>query len=106
MLDPKGKKEILDVIKRMKEDNPELTILSITHDVEEAWHADKIIVLNKGNIVLMGTPDEVFAQHETLNEIHLGVPFALQLKLALIERGIKIPDSIKTLDELEDYLCR
>lgn len=106
MLDPKGKREILDLINKMKKENPTLTILSVTHDVEEAASADKVIVLNKGKIVLMGKPNEVFSQREALKEIRLGVPFFMQLRTALIERGIIIPESIKNMEELEDYLCQ
>ena len=106
MLDPKGKKEILNLIAKMKEENPDLTILSITHDVEEAYRADKVIVLNKGQLILCGTPEEVFSKQDVLNEIHLGIPFFLQLKTALKERGINVPSSIKNMEELEDFLCR
>ena len=90
----------------MKEENPDLTILSITHDVEEAYRADKVIVLNKGQLILCGTPEEVFSKQDVLNEIHLGIPFFLQLKTALKERGINVPSSIKNMEELEDFLCR
>lgn len=106
MLDPKGKREILDLINSMKEHNPDLTILSVTHDVEEAAAADKVIVLNKGKIVAVGKPNEVFADNKGLEEIRLGVPFFLQLKHSLSERGIEVPSDITNMSELEDYLCR
>ncbi len=106
MLDPKGKREILDLINSMKEHNPNLTILSVTHDVEEAARADKVIVLNKGKIVAIGRPSEVFANNAELETIRLGVPFFLQLKHALKNKGIEIPENISNMNELEDYLCR
>ena len=106
MLDPKGKGEILNLIHEMRKNNPKLTILSITHDVEEAYRADKVLVLNKGEMLLSGTPEEVFSHRDTLNRIHLGAPFFLQLKQALNDRGIKIPETVKNMQELEDYLCR
>lgn len=106
MLDPKGKREILSLIDSMKKNNPDLTILSVTHDVEEAASADKVMVLNKGEIVSVGIPDEVFGQKEALKEIRLGVPFFIQLKDALENKGVNIPDSIENMEQLEDYLCR
>ncbi len=106
MLDPKGKREILDLINSMKEHNPELTILSVTHDVEEAAQADKVIVLNKGKIVAIGKPNEVFSNIKALEEIRLGVPFFIQLKMALAKKGISIPETITNMRELEDFLCR
>lgn len=106
MLDPLGKKDIFDITFRLKEANPSLTVISITHDVEEAYLADKVFVMNAGKIVLSGVPSEVFAQEETLKSIHLDTPFVLSLKKALIERGIDVPKEIGTEKELEDFLCR
>ncbi len=106
MLDPKGKREILSIIHEMKKENPNLTILSITHDVEEALNADNIIVLNSGEIVLEGKPEEVFEKEETLRSIHLGLPFYYELRNALVKEGVDIPSSIKNLDMLEEYLCK
>ena len=106
MLDPKGKKEILSLIGVMRERNPGLTILSITHDVEEAARADRVLVLNAGELLLDDKPANVFANREVLEKAHLGIPFFESLVDALNAEGIKIPDSIHNLEELEDYLCR
>lgn len=106
MLDPKGKKEILSLTRKMKEKNPSLTILSITHDVEEALHADQVMVLSKGELILRGSPEEVFAHKEELEAIHLGAPFFFDFKEELEKQGINVPSSIRSLDELEDYLCK
>ncbi len=106
MLDPKGKREILALTKKMREENPSLTILSITHDVEEAASADKVLVLNEGELVAEGSPDEVFAQKDKLMKIGLALPFFYELKEALIDEGITIPSSISDLASLEDYLCQ
>lgn len=106
MLDPLGKKEILSLIRGLKKDNPALTILSITHDVEEAYLSDYVIVLNEGNLILQGTPDDVFARDEELEKIHLEAPFFLRLVKALREEGIEIPSDVKNEEELEEYLCR
>lgn len=106
MLDPKGKKEISDLIARMRLKNPDLTLISITHDIEEAANSDQVLVVNKGQIVLQGPPSLVFQEEEKLREISLGIPFAYQMKSALKKEGIDIPDKVLTLEELEDFLCR
>ncbi|MCQ2772174.1 MAG: energy-coupling factor transporter ATPase [Bacilli bacterium] len=106
MLDPVGKKDILRLTLKLKEENPKLTVFSITHDVEEAWHADKVLVLNKGHLVLEGTPKEVFSHSDELEKIHLEAPFIVSLIKALRNNGINVPDNISSEEELEDYLCR
>ena len=106
MLDPRGKKEIRELIARMREKNPDLTLISITHDIEEAAASDQVLVINQGRLVLQGPPSLVFLEEEKLREISLGIPFFYQMKSALIKEGIAIPDDISTLEGLEDYLCR
>lgn len=106
MLDPRGKEEILSLTAKMKKENPSLTIISITHDIEEAAHADEVLVLNGGKLVLQGTPSEVFAHEEELSSIHLGSPFFISLIRALKEEGIEVPSSVKDLPSLEDFLCQ
>ena len=105
MLDPKGKKEILDLIHAMKKENPSLTIISITHDVEEAYKSDEVIVLNKGNIVAQGTPEEVFSNKENIEKYHLDVPFIIKMRDRLSELGIKV-SSGDTLETLGDKICQ
>jgi energy-coupling factor transport system ATP-binding protein len=106
MLDPSGKKEILALTKKMKEENPSLTIISITHDIEEAANADQVFVLNEGELVLEGTPNEVFAHEEELAKIHLAIPFFNQLRDELVKQGIEIPSNVTNLTSLEEFLCR
>jgi energy-coupling factor transport system ATP-binding protein len=106
MLDPRGKKEIRELIAKMREKNPDLTLISITHDIEEAAASDQVLVINQGRLVLQGPPSLVFLEEEKLREISLGIPFFYQMKVALIKEGIAIPDDISTLEGLEDYLCR
>lgn len=106
MLDPVGKKEILDLTKRMREKNPSLTILSITHDIEEAYQADYVLVLNKGKLILEGSPKDVFSHKEELSAARLDPPFIIQLIDELKSLGMDIPDEINSEEELEDYLCR
>ncbi len=106
MLDPVGKRDILDITFHLREENPNLTVLSITHDVEEAFRSDYVLVLNAGKLVLEGTPAEVFSHTEELKKIHLDAPFFLSLKAALKAKGMEIPDEIDTEEKLEEFLCR
>ena len=106
MLDPVGKKEILDITFGLREENPDLTVISITHDIEEAFRADYVLVLNGGNLILEGKPSEVFSSSEKLQEIHLDAPFALSLIDNLRKEGVNVPSEITTLKELEDFLCQ
>ena len=106
MLDPKGKKEISSLISKVKSTKPDLTIISITHDIEEAATSDEVIVLNKGKIVLQGKPEEVFSHEKELSDCHLDVPFAYALENSLTRLGVKHTDSKDPSVLLEDLLCR
>lgn len=105
MLDPKGRRVIRNLIKKMKDENPGLTIISITHDIDEAYQADKVIVLNKGKVFLSGTPEEVFEQSDKLLSIKLDIPFFHKLNKELKKEGINI-DGVGTLEGLVQKLCR
>lgn len=105
MLDPKGRRDIRNLIKKMKDENPGLTIISITHDIDEAYQADKVIVLNKGKVFLSGTPEEVFEQSDKLLSIKLDIPFFHKLNKELRKEGINI-DGVGTLEGLVQKLCR
>lgn len=105
MLDPKGRRDIRNLIKKMKDENPGLTIISITHDIDEAYQADKVIVLNKGKVFLSGTPEEVFEQSDKLLSIKLDMPFFHKLNKELKKEGINI-DGVGTLEGLVQKLCR
>ncbi len=106
MLDPVGKKDILDITFKLRQENPKLTVLSITHDVEEAAKADSVLVLNEGKLVLAGTPQEVFSHREQLQSIHLDCPFFQSLVYALGAKGIVVPSSVDTAEKLEEWLCQ
>lgn len=106
MLDPKGKREVLETLKKLKDEKGGLTILSITHDVEEAFSSDRVIVLNDGKIVLDGTPHEVFAHADILRQARISLPFHLSLMNELREKGVKIPNTVQTEDELLEFLCQ
>ena len=105
MLDPSGRKEVMNVIEKLnKEEN--ITVLHITHYMEEAVQADRVIVMDKGRKVLEGTPKEVFRNVKMLKEIGLDVPYMTELATSLREEGIEINDDILTVDEMVVKLCR
>lgn len=106
MLDPKGKAEILALIHRMRKNYPQLTILSITHDVEEALHADEVLVLHEGKLLVQDSPDVVFRDVTSLKQMRLGVPFFYELLFALQQQGVKVPENIKTIEMLEEFVCQ
>lgn len=105
MLDPKGREQVLKIIKHLKKEK-NLTVISITHDIDEANMADNVIVLNDGKILAQGTPTEIFSKTEMLQEIGLDIPFVQKLINKLNEVGISVPKNIKTKDELKQYLCQ
>jgi energy-coupling factor transport system ATP-binding protein len=104
MLDPKGKKEIRELTQNLRNEDRSLTIISITHDIEEALQADRVIVLEKGQIVLNGTPKEVFSHPEIMKQAKLDIPFVYKLNEELNNRGVKV----KSLDfeGLVNELCQ
>ncbi len=105
MLDPSGRKEVMKTIKKLnKEDN--ITVLHITHFMEEAVEADRVIVMDKGQKILEGTPREVFSEIELLKSIGLDVPYMAELSHFLKEEGIAIEENILTVDEMVNELCR
>jgi energy-coupling factor transport system ATP-binding protein len=105
MLDPRGKREILALIQKAKEEKPELTVISITHDIQEAYASDHVVVLSQGKKALDGKPDEVFSSFETLNKLNLDIPFFKKLSLELQKEGIEVGD-ISSIADLEAKLCR
>ena len=105
MIDAKGKKEIFEFIKKMREHKPELTIISITHEVEEAYIADKVVVMESGKVVYQGKPDEVFSNKEVREKYKLQTPFLLSLKEELKDNGFDV-DKLNSVEEVIDYLCR
>ncbi|MFD1430671.1 energy-coupling factor ABC transporter ATP-binding protein [Lacticaseibacillus mingshuiensis] len=103
MLDPAGRLEVLQLIQALRE-RQSLTVLSITHDIDEAASADRVIILNDGAIKESGTPAEIFARGPELIELGLDVPFAERLKHALISRGVNMPAHYLDEEGLVNYL--
>ena len=105
MLDPSGRKEVMKTIKKLnKEDN--ITVLHITHFMEEAVEADRVIVMEKGKKILEGTPRQVFSKIDKLREIGLDVPYMTELSNLLKKEGIDIDSDILTVDEMVMKLCQ
>ena len=105
MLDPKGRAEVLATVQAIKEQN-NLTVISITHDLNEAAQADRIFVMEKGQIKYENKPEEIFKLGDHLVELGLNVPFVEQLKTALITRGLELPDEYMTKERLVEYLWK
>lgn len=104
MLDPRGRDEVMSVIKRLN--GKGITVLLITHFMEEAAQADKIIVMDRGVKKMEGTPEEIFLRADELKALSLDVPPAVDLAMKLRERGIDIPEGILTVDDMVNCLCR
>lgn len=106
MLDPEGRREVLEMIQKMKS-LYQLTIISITHDIDEVILSDRVIVLQDGQKVMEGMPEELFVQHgQELIKRGLEVPFTEQLKGKLQESGISVPDIYMTFEGMADWLCK
>ena len=103
MLDPEGRLEVIATVKKIKEEN-NLTVLSITHDIDEAANANRIFVMKKGELIQEGTPEEIFSQGEKLIELGLDLPFPERLKSALKARGVNVPEEYMTEEGMVDWL--
>lgn len=103
MLDPNGRKEVIRAVRALN-DVEGITVVLITHYMEEIIHADKAIVMDKGKIAMQGTPREIFSQVEKLKELRLDVPQVTLLAYELKKSGLNLPDGILTCDELMNAL--
>lgn len=105
MLDPSGRAEVINIIKKLNKLN-NITIVLITHYMEETIDADRIIVLDEGKIIKEGVPREVFGNVQVMKEIGLDVPEVTELAFELKKNGIHVKQDILTVDELVNELCR
>lgn len=103
MLDPNGRKEVIRTIKQLNE-KEKVTVLLITHYMDEAIYADKVIVMDQGKIVMQGTPREIFSKVDELKHYRLDVPQVTELAYELQKSGLAIPNGILTVEELVDAL--
>lgn len=104
MLDPRGREEVLETVRVLKEDRT-LTVVSITHDLEEAAKADRIIVMNGGQVYREGTPTEIFRLDQELTDIGLDIPFSIKLSKALDDYKVPISDRYLSYEQLVKELC-
>jgi len=105
MLDPAGRKEVMTTVKKLNREEGK-TIVLITHFMDEAVQADRVVVMEKGHVVMEGTPRKVFAKVDRLKSIGLDVPQVTELAHQLIGSGIEIRPDILTLEEMVDCLCQ
>ena len=103
MLDPKGRKEVMRIIRQLHAEG--ITCILITHFMEEAAQADRIVILNDGRIYMDGTPHEIFADRDSLMALGLNVPMAVDLSYQLHDLGIDLPAGIVEEEELIEALC-
>ena len=105
MLDPRGRKEVIRAVRALT-DVEKMTMILITHYMEEVIYADKVYVMDKGKVTMQGTPREVFAQADKLKELRLDVPQVTLLAHELRQEGFPIPEAILTKEELRDALLK
>lgn len=105
MLDPNGRKEVIRAVRALN-DVEGITVVLITHYMEEIIHADKVFVMDQGRIAMQGTPREIFSQVERLKKLRLDVPQVTLLAYELQQQGIDLPDGILTVEELTQALLR
>lgn len=105
MLDPKGRREVMKTLWKLNKED-KMTVIHITHYMEEAVNADRIIVMENGKVALEGTPREVFAEVEMLKNIGLDVPQMTELSYRLRKNGLDIPADILTTEEMVEALCQ
>ena len=105
MLDPTGRREMIALVHELKARmGDDLTVISITHDIDEAASADRVMVINDGELMETGVPEEIFANADQLRRFGLAVPFAEQLKEQLRVRGISVPNEYLTTEGLVKWL--
>ena len=102
MLDPEGRLDLIQTVKKIKDSN-QLTVISITHDLDEIALSDRVLVMKEGQVESTATPRELFSR-EDLEELGLDQPFVNQVKAALRQSGLPLPDSYLTEKELQDQL--
>ncbi len=105
MLDPRGRSEIVSTVKKLNREK-KITVVYITHYMEEAMQADRIIAMEQGKIKMQGTPEEIFARVNELHAMGLETPVAAQVAFDLRQKGVKLPQGIISDERLTEELCR
>lgn len=104
MLDPRGRKEVMDTVHSLNKDEA-LTIVHITHYMEEAVQADRLVVMEDGKIVTMGSPREIFSQVDLLKSLRMDVPPMTELAYHLRGQGLDVPKDVLSVEEMVEALC-
>ncbi len=104
MLDPKGRDEVMAIIEALNKEG--ITVVLITHFMEEAAAADRVVIMDDGEVKMDGTPAEVFMRPDELKAMNLTVPMTVELAHRLRKRGIDVPEEIITMEEMVEYLCQ
>ena len=104
MLDPRGRKDIMEIIEKLHREG--ITVILITHFMDEAVRADRVVIMNKGEILLDGTPEHVFSQDELIRSARLDVPMAAEIAIYLRENGIDVPSEVVTAERLKEFVCQ
>ena len=104
MLDPKGRSEIMSIIDELHAEG--ITVILITHFMDEAVRADRVIIMHEGRILLDGTPQEVFEQEELIRSVNLDVPLMVEMGAKLRKAGINVPKDIITEEKMVEFICQ
>jgi len=99
MLDPSGRKEVIATVRELNQ-KENVTVILITHHMDEVIYADKVLVMEQGRVVMEGTPKEIFSHVEQIKGYRLDVPQVTELAYELQKAGLVLPDGILTVDEL------
>ena len=105
MLDPNGRKEVIEAVEQLRKEK-NVTVILITHYMEEVIDADQVFVMDEGHVVMHGTPKEVFSRVDELKKYRMDVPQVTMLADALIQKGVPLPKGILRREELVDDLCQ
>lgn len=105
MLDPVGRRDVMETIERLNREEG-ITIILITHYMDEAVRADKVFVIDDGDLVMQGTPKEIFSQVETLQKYGLDVPQVTEVAYLLRKEGVDLPADILTIEEMVGAICQ
>lgn len=105
MLDPQGRIEVMNAVKELNQQHG-ITVINITHFMDEAALSDRVIVMDKGQIMRQGTPREIFSDVKGMKKLGLDVPVAAEIAWRLREKGVKLPNDIMTAEDLVREICR
>lgn len=105
MLDPNGRKEVIEAVEQLQKEK-NVTVILITHYMEEVIDADQVFVMDEGHVVMHGTPKEIFSRVDELKNYRMDVPQVTMLADALIQKGVPLPKGILRREELVDALCQ